>query len=624
MTKKISFKKQAKAKNTVAKKIKTVEKKALKIKVVKTAKPARKKLGKGLEDISTLFLSDIKKDAVIAKKKTIKSAAKKSVMPKVKKVKSASVKTLGIAIKKSPKKIIAKVAKKPAAAKEIVAKTIAKVETKPAVLKEIVAHKTIAKVETKPVAAKEIVAHKTIAKVETKPAVLKEIVANKTIAKVEKKATAVNDNVPKKTVAKLAKKIAVVKESIPEKVIARVDAKLDAAKDKNPEKTMALTDKKTVKETTGKTLEKIAVKQEEAKQATSKPIMKITEVVGMGTLKKSSKAVKKPKQDKPAEKKSTKTKENKKTQTLGPISDLKTLFKKRKTAGLTVEPQNIQTEQVIEDSKFFVSKETVSRIAEDEFCDLPEGYGDNRIVIQVRDPYWLFAYWEVSQRKLSSVVEKYGSAIHNAKRVLRVHDITSVAFNGKNSNSFFDIAINDVAKNWYVNVGNPGRSYCIDLGLVLADGRFVVFARSNFVTTPIDGPSLITDEEWMIVEDDFNKLYGLSAGLGIGLSSGELRRQIKTKMKNLSSGILSSPGVTTVSPRRNFWMVVNTELIVYGATQPGSELTVQGKPIKLNEDGTFSLRFALPDGEQVIPVRAVSPDKVEERVITPVVKKNTV
>ncbi len=81
--------------------------------------------------------------------------------------------------------------------------------------------------------------------------------------------------------------------------------------------------------------------------------------------------------------------------------------------------------------------------------------------------------------------------------------------------AFFDIAINDAAKNWYVNVGNPGRSYCIDIGLVLADGRFVLFARSNFVTTPIDGPSLITDEEWMIVEDDFNKLYGLSAGLGI-------------------------------------------------------------------------------------------------------------
>ena len=70
-------------------------------------------------------------------------------------------------------------------------------------------------------------------------------------------------------------------------------------------------------------------------------------------------------------------------------------------------------------------------------------------------------------------------------------------------------------------------------------------------------------------------------------------------------------------------MVVNTELIVYGATEPDAKVTVQGKEITLKPDGTFSLRFALPDGKQVIPVEATSNDEIDHRKITPIVTRKT-
>ena len=70
-------------------------------------------------------------------------------------------------------------------------------------------------------------------------------------------------------------------------------------------------------------------------------------------------------------------------------------------------------------------------------------------------------------------------------------------------------------------------------------------------------------------------------------------------------------------------MKVDCELIVYGATEPDAKVTVQGKAIKLRPDGTFSLRFFLPDGEQVIGVRGESADGCEERVISPAVKRKT-
>jgi hypothetical protein len=64
-------------------------------------------------------------------------------------------------------------------------------------------------------------------------------------------------------------------------------------------------------------------------------------------------------------------------------------------------------------------------------------------------------------------------------------------------------------------------------------------------------------------------------------------------------------------------------LIVYGATEPDALLTVQGKPVKLRPDGTFTLRFAFPDGELTIPVKAISADTIDSRQITITAKRKT-
>jgi hypothetical protein len=84
-----------------------------------------------------------------------------------------------------------------------------------------------------------------------------------------------------------------------------------------------------------------------------------------------------------------------------------------------------------------------------------------------------------------------------------------------------------------------------------------------------------------------------------------------------------SPG-SIVSERGPFHFVVHTELVVYGTTEPDAILTLQGSPVTLRPDGTFSLRFQLPDGEQVLRAVAVSRDGKVERVITPVVTRRTV
>jgi hypothetical protein len=66
-------------------------------------------------------------------------------------------------------------------------------------------------------------------------------------------------------------------------------------------------------------------------------------------------------------------------------------------------------------------------------------------------------------------------------------------------------------------------------------------------------------------------------------------------------------------PRKGFWFNVNAELIIYGATEPDARVTIGGRAIKLRPDGTFSYRFALPDGYYELPAQATSADQSDSR-----------
>ena len=283
-------------------------------------------------------------------------------------------------------------------------------------------------------------------------------------------------------------------------------------------------------------------------------------------------------------------------------------------------------EMVIEKSKF--SHPEPLRVRRIMPQDLPYQYDQDKIILQVRDPWWVHAYWEIRQATLERLKGELGDGFYRAKRMLRVYDVSQIIFNGSNAHRFFDIQINEEANNWYIETAGAGRSWCVDLGLLLPDGRFITVIRSNTITTPIEGPSWITDEEWMIPDDMFARLYGM--GFGLGQSSPVGKAWQERVKRVLFSGALASPGIASMAspvkkiPRqRQFWLWVDCELIVYGATEPDAKVTVQGKPINLRQDGTFTLRFALADSKQVIPVKAVSSDKVEERTITPIVTRET-
>jgi len=71
----------------------------------------------------------------------------------------------------------------------------------------------------------------------------------------------------------------------------------------------------------------------------------------------------------------------------------------------------------------------------------------------------------------------------------------------------------------------------------------------------------------------------------------------------VEAGITSPAGGESL-PKVGFWFNVNAELVVYGATEPDARVTIGGRPIRLRPDGTFSYRFALPDGVYSFPISA--------------------
>jgi len=180
--------------------------------------------------------------------------------------------------------------------------------------------------------------------------------------------------------------------------------------------------------------------------------------------------------------------------------------------------------------------------------ELPQRYGVDRLVVLVRDPYWVYAWWELTEARLEDGRRQVGAG---SPTVLRVYDISNIDWNGSNHHSAFDIEVEDLAGNWYIELGKPGATFCAELGLRTADGRFLPLLRSNTVTLPRDSMSPVVDEEWMVVEEDYRTLFDLAGGGSIGLGSGEIQRLLEQRLKlELASGGVSSFGVSSASVRR--------------------------------------------------------------------------
>lgn len=247
----------------------------------------------------------------------------------------------------------------------------------------------------------------------------------------------------------------------------------------------------------------------------------------------------------------------------------------------------------------------------------------DRLVVMVRDPYWLHAYWELAPRSVERAQSALGQHWHTTQPVLRVFQVSGDGTAVLQR----EISIHGGVHHWYVDVRNPPQQFRMEIGYLAASGQFYCLARSNSVTTPPAGTSDSVDENWVDIDENADRIFAMSGGYtphGTSLELQELLeerlgRPLGTPMQTRYGGGASR----MLAASQELPFAVDAELLVYGVSHPHAHVTLQGEPVPLRPDGSFTVRMTLPDRRQVIPVIASSPDGIEQRTIILAVERNT-
>ena len=256
-----------------------------------------------------------------------------------------------------------------------------------------------------------------------------------------------------------------------------------------------------------------------------------------------------------------------------------------------------------------------------------DGRIKDRLVVMVRDPYWLHAYWELSRKSIERAKVALGQYWHGARPVLRVCEVLRDGTTTSTRQPIRDVEIHGNVNNWYIDVYAPPKSYQLDIGYRTPGGRFFCLARSNVVSTPPASAGDAFDKNWADVAKDFERIFALSGGYSEPEANGDLKevfqQQLQRPIGDPASTQFGRGAAGMPADGPGFKFQVDTELIVHGVTQPDARVTLRGEPVKIRSDGTFAVRFNLPDRRHVLPMVASSRDGAEQRTIVLAVDRNT-
>lgn len=305
-----------------------------------------------------------------------------------------------------------------------------------------------------------------------------------------------------------------------------------------------------------------------------------------------------------------------------------------------------------------------------ELPELPEGYGESRIVLLPRDPQWAYVYWDVPGDHKQALKSQGGQLL-----ALRFYDVTDLDLNYQAPHSLQEYPCDELARDWYLPVPVSDRDYLVEIGYRAADGRWLLLARSAPVRVPPVYPSDWIEDHFITVNWDedlrgqtvfqlvppsqkaslagsggaapgagtvSDEIFALSEGAESMRLAGSLygsQHMRPVHEETLSSYVfpsgvgmwalptasgLTQSGVGMVGfsaslplerQPRKFWLVADAELIIYGATEPDATVTIGGKEIKLSPDGTFRFQMSFQDGVLDFPIEAVAVDGEQTRSI---------
>ena len=300
--------------------------------------------------------------------------------------------------------------------------------------------------------------------------------------------------------------------------------------------------------------------------------------------------------------------------------------------------------------------------------ELPEAYGTKKLSLTARDPHWLYAHWDLTREQQTKLNAKSGDS-HLVLRIygdkLEGHPLYEIHVHPESRHWFSHVerAGNSYAAElgYYSSLGRWTR-VAVSSATVTPPDAAAAEAEAEFATIPFEFPfaklmQIIEDavrdhlplaqaiEElrrhghpdlprltttsapspirtWTPQQEQaLAKIISIDEVRRVWMGSLEITELIRRRLAHeISSLGVSSLGISSLSSpfggveqSKGFWFNVNAELIIYGATEPDAKVTLGGHEIKLRPDGSFSYRFALPDGKYDLPAVAVSADGTDAR-----------
>jgi len=250
----------------------------------------------------------------------------------------------------------------------------------------------------------------------------------------------------------------------------------------------------------------------------------------------------------------------------------------------------------------------------------------DRMVLMVRGPHWLHVFWELTSRSIVRAQAALGQEWHGARPTLRLLQLESGLHASPSERIVREIAVHGGVKNWFIDVREPLRYRC-EIGYLSVSGRFHALVRSNAVSTPTSSQGDTLDVHWGEIVDDCERIYAMSGGFSSEHTSDELQELFQERLRRpmgppaARSNAMDDDDVAEgVTP---FDLEVDAELIVYGVTQPGAYVTMQGEPVKVHADGTFRVRIEMPNRRQVLPIVASTADGAARQMVVMAVERNT-
>ncbi len=303
---------------------------------------------------------------------------------------------------------------------------------------------------------------------------------------------------------------------------------------------------------------------------------------------------------------------------------------------------------------------------------LPEAYGTKRLLLMARDPAWLYAHWDLTTEQL----RHYNALSADKHLVLRVHreavedqPFAEVHVHPESRHWFVHVARGNTRflaeLGYYGGRQRRWTRISISEGTLTPPDSLSEDLSVRFETLPVEvsmrhlvsmvkslarqsAPLVeamadlrekghaglpahgeVAHAEWTPAQDEaLAEALAIDDVRRVWIGSLEITELIRRQLlKELSSSVssqfslpssleassLSSPFGGASSRKKGFWFNVNAELIIYGATEPDAQVTIGDRVIQLRPDGTFSYRFALPDGQYELPAVAVSNDRTDSR-----------